>query len=379
MKHIFFFVLLILSCQLHAQKVAKIIGKCDANKLAKHLDKGGDINEQISESDENGDEFTVSLLVYAVHEGCLDIVQMLVDRKNEIENFDLILSTAFAYSLSRENDDISNLLYQQGPLPKGTCHVCHGNNALMVAAAYGREDWYFKLKPTSDVNFINNVGASLIHAVSSGPSQKIFEDVLQIKSLDINLLDQEEMSCLDYAASNENNPRAFQLLIEAGADHMLSWNIIYWWTMGQVYIDKNIITDRRADVWMIDDQGDNSLMLLSYFYGSLDLSETGGFNSKMLTILNFMIEDIKEGYAKFEFVEQLYINSVTENFLDAMLLISDYSQDSPVYPKYLELIGLICEKHDFCPVYKKEYKKACDIYGEDVVNGWYKEFNLPTE
>ena len=88
---------------------------------------------------------------------------------------------------------------------------------------------------------------------------------------------------------------------------------------------------------------------------------------------------MKNGHGKFDFVEPLYYNSITDHMLDAMFYYSDQKQDQPVYPKYLELLGYLCDNHDFCPVYKKEFKRAVEIYGEETAKAWYQEFNLPEE
>ncbi|MBD3637980.1 MAG: hypothetical protein HUJ25_11550 [Crocinitomicaceae bacterium] len=377
MKQLLLLLLVFGSFTTNAQKVKKIIEKCDSTKLEKYLDTGGDINARVYSNTEEGDEVDVNLLTWAVVKQCKECVEFLITRRDDFDAFDLVVTEAFISSLSIGNEEVSKLLYEQNPLPKGICDACHGNNALMVAATYGREDWYFKLKTESDLSYVNSAGATLMHAAGLGPSKKILEDVLHIGSLDINKKDNEGLTPLDYAAANTENPNAFTSFLNHGADYKQAWNLLYAWCMfPTLKLTNQMIKERREDVWMIDDEGDNCLMLLGYFYTDLAEDEEK-FKKQFVTILNIMIEDFDKDVANLDFVEQLYHQKITMLMLDAMLYIQDFDAELPIYPKYLELIGLICKKQDFCPVYKKEYKRACDIYGEETVNSWYKEFDLP--
>lgn len=379
MRSIIFLLSLVATTNILAQKSIKIIDKCDINKLVKYIDKGGDFNEQLIRYDENNKKFEIGLLTYAVHAQCLEIIQYLLDSKDQIQDFDLEVTEAFIYSLSVGNDEISNLLYEQSPIPHGICDACHSNNALMVSALYGREDWYFKLKPKSDLEYINNYGGTLIHSAASGPSQKILEDVLTIEELDINKADAEQLTCLDYAASNEKNEKAFNTLIEHGADYAFAWNLLYWWSMyPNVPLTDEMIEERRADAWILDDPDENCLMIISYYYHEFDSLE-GEFARRLNILLDILIEDHKEGRSDLAFVRQFYANSVTMNMLDAMLFIEDFNSDQPLYPKYLEFVGMLCEDAEFCPVYKKEFKTACKIYGDEIVTEWYEKYGVPEE
>ena len=378
MRSLLFIALLFSTSQAFAQKVAKVIDNCDQAKLVSYLDKGGDINIKITRYDENDQAFEIGLLTYAVHNECLEIVEFLIERKEEIEDYDLELTQAFIYSLSIGNDNVSAYLFKQEPIAHGICDVCHGNNALMVAATYGRDDWYFKLKESSDLKYINASGSNLIHCAASGPSQVILEDVLTISGLDINRKEEDGLTALDYAASNTDNPLAFQTLIEKGADHKQAWNLLYWWSMyPAVPLTDKMIEDRRADVWMIDEEGDNCLLLLSYFFHELEV-ESGVFAYQLTTVIDIMMEDHKAGKSDLSFVHQFYQNGITMNMLNAMLFIEDFNSDNPVYPKYLEFLGMMCNDAEFCPVYKKEFKTAVKIYG-DAAEEWYNEYNIPTE
>ena len=362
----------------NGQNIPKVLDKCDPIKLQKYIAAGADLNLKVYDYDDNGEELEISYLTYAVHAECLPCIEILVENKDQIEDFDLVVTQAFIYSLSVGDDAISSFLYKQDPIAHGICDVCHGNNALMVAATYGREDWYFKLKEKSDVKYVNAANATLLHAAASGPSQKILDDVLAIEGLDINRKDQEELTPLDYAATNSDNKKAFETLISKGADHKQAWNLMYWWAMyPDLPLSDQMIADRRADVWMIDHEGENCLMLLSYFFHELE-TEQGKFESQLRTVLEIMIEDHEKGTSDLSFVTQFYSEGITNNILDAMLYIEDFNSEAPVYELYLKFLGILCEEAEFCPVYKKEYKTAKKIYGVKV-DEWYEKYNLPTE
>ncbi|UKN03645.1 hypothetical protein K6119_08980 [Paracrocinitomix mangrovi] len=380
MKHIILFSIIISTSIVFGQKTLTAIDKCDVGALEKAIAAGYDINEKFMiPIDEGADEIEANLLSYAVHGECLDAVNYLIERKDQLTDFDLILTEAFIYSLSVGNDEISSVLYAQNPLPKGICDICHGNNAIMVAATYGREDWYNKLKDQSDLSYINHSGANLVTAASSGSSQAILKDVLQSTKLDLNKKDNEGLTPLDYAASNSDNKEAFNTLVKFGADIEKSWNLLYWWTMyPDLELTEDIIKKRKNDVWMIDEDGDNCLMLLSYFYVDF-IEKDKKFEKVLLTIIDIMKEGYENGEGNYDYVKRLYYNKINVNYLNAMLLTDDYTSESPIYPKYLELLSVICEKNDFCPVYKKEYKKACKIYGKEVVTDWYTKYSLPMD
>ena len=359
------YLLLVLPLAAFVQNATNAIEKCDVAKFQKYLDKGGDINVRIELYDEYiFESYESTLMDYAVAWNCMEIIKLLVSQKEKIEDYDLIMTEAFIYSLAFDNEDITEFLYEQHPIEKGICDVCHGNNVLMVAANYGRENWYFKMKEQSDLQYINHTGSNLIHSAASGPSQKILLDVLSIDGLDINKTNSEGLTPLDYAASNEKNPEAFNTLIDHGADPNQAWNLLYWWSMiPSAPLTPEIINDRRDDVWMIDEDGENCLMLISYFVEDID----------------FMMEDIGDGKGDLSFVPQFYQDGITMNILNAMLYIEDFNSENPIYKKYLSLLGALCEKAEFCPVYKKEYKTAVKIYGEEKVSEWYEEYNLPVE
>lgn len=371
--------ILLLSNQIYSQQVFKLVEKCDSVKLDKYFTKGGDINDRLEFTDPQMGEYSFGLLSYATREECIECLQYLLLRKDQFQDFDLALTEAFVFSLSVGNEEISNLLYSYKPIPHGVCDACHGNNALLVAAYYGREDWYFKLKASSDLLYINTSGASLIHCAVNSSSQKILDDVLEIEGLDINKKDMLGFTPLDHAACNSDNPNAFQTLINKGADYKKAWNLLYWWCIYPgITLTDEMIDERRQDVWMIDEEGDNCLMLLSYFYPELD-DGNGRYKQQLEIVTSIMLEDHRKGKSNLDFIPQFYSNGITLNFLDAMLFINDFESEQPVYAQYLNLLGVLCSDGEFCPVYKKEYKTAVKIYGEEQVSEWYDIYNLPTK
>ena len=92
-----------------------------------------------------------------------------------------------------------------------------------------------------------------------------------------------------------------------------------------------------------------------------------------------MQKDLEAGKGDESFGERLYSTGITMNILESMTFVYDFDQEYPLYSNYLKLLGWYCENSDFCPVYKKEYKTAVKIYGEELVNEWYEKYDLPKE
>ncbi|MEZ4922575.1 MAG: ankyrin repeat domain-containing protein [Crocinitomicaceae bacterium] len=380
MKYFVYLLLFFVSFQsLSQKKLTKIIDNCDLEKLQTYLEKEGDYNNLITITSGQGENLDFSLLSYAVGSECTAIVEFLISKEDKFDDWSRIVSEAFVFSLSRDNEEVSQMLYKILPNVRGVCDVCHGNSALMVASVYGKEDWYFKLKPESDLTFINNQEANLLHTAASSPSQKILEDVLTIKDIDLNAKNINGLTALDFAASNEDNPQAFETLINKGADVSQMWNLFYWWAQ---YPNTSITTkeleQRKADLWMVDEEGYIPLMYFAIFHydyeDDMDPSELRDMLEKQLI---YMLETFDQEKKDFKFNEFYYQQKINLSMLDVFFSIEDHVSNNPLLPKYLQLLGKAYAIDGFNTIAVKEYKIACKFYGKDKIDHWFNQYEIP--
>jgi len=186
MKVLLIALTLLISSIAYNQNIKKLIKNNDIVAVEKYINSHVVLDELIFFPQ---DDYSIHPLIYASGVGNYEIVKLFIQNEEKIDDFHDIMSTAFIMSLSLITDSISNYLYNLTPNINETCLPCHGHNAIMVATVYGKEDWYFKLKPKSTLNALSYDGNNLLHlsALNKNFSQKIFDDILTLKEVDINL------------------------------------------------------------------------------------------------------------------------------------------------------------------------------------------------
>lgn len=200
------------------QKIFKYIEKGNTKKVEQYIKNHKKINDTIIIKNEDAlskidEEIIVFPLAYAIKENKLDIVKLFVKDSLKIPNFREQLSAAFALSMSVKNDTLSNYLFGLNPDLSAVCLTCHEQSALIIATLYANENWYFKLKPYSDLTATNHHGQNLMHIVLNhyDYSQIIFDDLLQIEQLQINAKDSFGLRPIDYAIRHNSNTAFYQL------------------------------------------------------------------------------------------------------------------------------------------------------------------------
>ncbi len=357
--------------------IDKIIKKGDVEKLQKFFDKGGDINEELIFNE----ELLVHPLSYAVGEEQLEIVKWFVEHKDKLDNPKHRISEAFVFSLSKKENDIANLLYAQKPDINDKCTNCHEHNALQVAIVYGKLDWYNILKPQTDLTYLSGPGNNLLHLAASGPSEDIFQDVLTIEGLDINLTNNLKMTPLDFAAGNEHNPVAYEILIDRGAEVSAAWNILYYTSTGtsEYILTDELLEARSDDIWIADGDGDIPLEMALYFR---EISED--YNEVQIYMINWllfaMVDDVKKNGLSSGFQESFFEG---KNTLTDIAYISSYlgqdiedEDETNIAQHFLEFVGVVQEAGGDIYLYKSDYKYLKKLFGEDVVNEWYVNYEL---
>ncbi len=209
--------ILIIGINGFGQKLQKILDKNDAEKFEQYIAAGWDLNEGIQvEFEEKGKKVTaeVSPLIYILGKEYKEVFDVHMKHLHSLPNAQDLVTEAFVYSLSLSDDYFAEKLNGKSPSLEGQCDVCHGNTAMMAAATYGKERWYFELKTLSLQDVVNKNGATIFHAAVSGENEKILDDLLTKKVMVnwVNKPDNEGETPLDYAMSSSNFNVVHQLL-----------------------------------------------------------------------------------------------------------------------------------------------------------------------
>lgn len=370
-----FIILLFIGNVNYSQNLKKILDFDDSIKLEKYVSKFGSLDTTIFIK-KNGLNLNVSPLAYAEHNDKEATFEYMLGHMDFFTNPKHILSEVFIHSLSKKDNKTSDRLYEMGVDINDSCTICYGNNAIMVAAAHGNEKWYFKLKPESNLMAVNSEGANLAHSAASSSSQKIVEDIAQIKEIDFNKTDIDGLTPLDYSVWNTEFSSSFDILRKAGADYRLAFNLALRYgyntnpDYGQFEVDK--VEENRKDIFYSNEDGANILDYLAFDYGEI----TSDQYYLLINILDVMKEEMAPNC------------SYTNRFLKDtevsyyMVIISYFNDDEPenevhLFRNYVEFIGKSIEAGYDSPFSKKDYKKACKYFGKDQVNSWFSENGIP--
>jgi hypothetical protein len=218
----------------YSQELQKLIAKGDLAGIQKLEAKGVDIFDYVTVEYRYAGEEEMSTtemypMTYAAARNEVEIVKYYLTKKEEmvrVGSWDDVLGLSFVVSISTRNDELIELLYSHNPNLNVLCESCRGHNAVMVAAAYGMEKWYFKLKEKSLLIFTNEQGANILHIAVAGGSKAIVEDIIYSNFLDIDATDISGNTVLDYALL-DSNTQLFSFLLEKHADLNKSHNLWY--------------------------------------------------------------------------------------------------------------------------------------------------------
>ena len=195
----------------NAQNVKKIIDKGDIQGLAKYIDAQAEIYSEVFLQDV--DQY-VHPMVYASAKEEFEMVKLFVKNKDKIDDFHSIMSIAFAVSLSTNNNKLIEYLYSLDPNINERCETCHGHTAIMIATVYRNENWYFKLKPKSELTLLSQDNNNLLQLATSIDypiNYNIVKDVLTIESLNFNQVNVQNRTALQNSAIAGNDTLYFML------------------------------------------------------------------------------------------------------------------------------------------------------------------------
>ncbi len=197
------------------QNVKKSIDKNDVSALKSYINSVEFIEDEIAFSlkkQNTSKTVYINPLEYAVLTGNMQAVKVLTKQEDKYEDFNETVSKAFNISIKNNNDSLSSYLFQFDPNVNEICNICNGNNAIMYAVNNGNEFWYFKLKPHSELNLINEDGNNVMHLISEHFNSKIFNDLLNSSEIDYNIFNKQNKSPLHIAAINGVDEMFFKLM-----------------------------------------------------------------------------------------------------------------------------------------------------------------------
>lgn len=375
LKSFFILVLWLGAAASHAKDIRTIIDSGDLNALEKYYAKGGSLSELLdidyTHQEETETRYTVMHpMAYASAKNRPDMVAYFIGRKAEMEALGIwqnALSQAFILSLSTKNDSLIQALYDLNPSLEEKCESCRNNNALMVAAVYGLDHWYFKLKPQSDVNWVNENGCNLLHVAVAGGSTPIVKDVLSMKIHDLNAVASSRwlFTPLDYALMDSNETNFF-LLIEAGADITAAPAAWYSAAIGEnealiQYITKHALSEY---MFFTDQAGDMALQV----------AMSANLTAYSLDLMKRMIDYMREAETR----PPADPNHFLENDIHA-LNYPIWEKNKEVYEAFIGFGVLMNEFYNdpyYVPMYHYLTKRAQKAFGKEYVAGVYTFWDI---
>jgi hypothetical protein len=354
------------------QKIKDIIKTGDLDDLKKYEAKGGDIyggfeyEYQLEELEETGWTYMYPM-AYAVAVQKSDMVDYYITNREkavEAEWWDEALSQSFIIAISSGDETLIQKIYALAPNLDAVCDPCRGQNAVMVAAAYGLEEWYFKLKPDSNLSLLSIHDNNLLHVAANGPSHRIFEDVLTGGSFNVNALNSFSESALDYAALN-GNVDYFHHLVQSGADPSQSPNL--WislaWSGNMEILGYLVENNYVSGIFAIDEED---------LHMALHIAMQENHTEFVTRLLDLMLA---ESVSDFSLVDSGAFWDVDVHPLEWPI----DNQNLAMYEAFLNFASVVnsrAEDSTYIPVDKGLTKMANKAFGKEEVAALYEKYGI---
>jgi ankyrin repeat protein len=355
----------------NSQKIKDIIKSGTLESLKKYEAKGGDIYsgfelEYVYEEGYEPEWTYMYPMAYAAGCNKTEIVDYYIankDKSPELEWWSESISQAFIAALSTKNETLIQKIYEQGPDVNALCEACHGQNAIMVASAYDLEEWYFKLKPVSNLYAPSVEGNTLLHVASVSSSHRIFEDVLMSGLYDPNALNYQSFTALDMAAQSGNFD-FFQHLLEQGADinkaPMIWWSAAYSGNM-EIF---NYLKERAPlnGIFNYDEEMDLPLYV----------AMSGNHTEMTEQLVDLMLAETVSNYDR---IDQY---TILDNEVHPLWWAID-SANKTTYEAFLRFASATntqSEDYSYIPVYRWLTKEANKVFGKDYVAELYEKYSI---
>lgn len=353
-------------------KLRKLLDNNDKMGLVDFYNKGYSLETFLMiESFVNGeiDVIDVHPLTYVTNKQNTDLVEFYLNafEKSEegISAYYYAIEEAFVMSMSGKNDEISELLFSYNESKNSVCYPCHSHTATMVAAAYGNEKWYFKLRELGFEDGVSDVGNNLLHCAVTGGSMAIVKDVLSQKRFDVNEINTSINGETPFYLSFEHeSTQIFNLLLKEGGN--CNANNLAWFSAGEIkndeifnYLAKNIEPNYVFAI--------NSELELPVHYAMY-------YNNTKMAL--WLLEKMKENCDVTGLIHSDSFDGISNYF---PLLYAIEFKNKELYEAFLSFASKVyeCTEDNYVvPMYKDYKKYAIKTFGKDYVNSMYAKYSF---
>ncbi|MCH2234948.1 MAG: hypothetical protein MK078_11915 [Crocinitomicaceae bacterium] len=382
MRNTILFLALLIGVSASAQKLGKLIEKNDPDKLQAFIDKGGDLNQEIQTEYRDDDSiYYTHPIIFATVSEATESLKTLIKNKDKIDNYSEYISKAFVLSLSRKDPEIADILFAEGPDVNVECEPCHHASAIMIAASTGKQDWYFKLKPMSNLQHVTPGNQNLLHYAASSPNENITKDVIKIEGLDINMENTEEVTPLAFAMMNIYQPNLFNEMIGHGADPMATKDLVEFAIEGNnldalIYADTN---DLPIPLWDWNDY--SSSYLLQYCVFMHDGPDGGLiYSSEQDEFVDYLMWMYINSAKELENTEEMWDPVYNANTFYNLIDLSLEFDNLPLLDTYFRLVAEVQEVENAVLVFPKKYfKYAVKAWGDMEIGSLLEKYSINTD
>jgi len=370
-KLLFFVFFCISQSFAQSKKLQKILDSGNLQQLKSYYTKNHSLDEFLLIEKKLDDEPSIiemHPLVYVSFKGNIAFIRYYLEVMPEDltvkDLFSELVSEAFIASLSGKDDEISTLLFSYDVNKYAVCSACKNHTAIMVAAAYGNEKWYFKLRELDFPDGISTKGNNILHCAVSGGSVKIVTDILAQKRIDINATNQDYFKAtpLDYSVSLESDS-IFNLLINEGADCN---------TSGYIWFATAETTNPNIWNYLINHANTNDLQKIDDYYET-PLHYAMYFDNTMVAL--WMMEKLKEIYCG----SNVYQSESFDGSYNHPLWYPIILKNKELFEAYVAFsthINAYHQDYTLFPIYTRFKKSASKTFGKDFVTTVYNKYNV---
>lgn len=368
MKLTIAFITLLIPVFLNAQNddLKQLLNRGDINKLQSYYTKGNLLENYVTISEKNDTPMVrVHPIVYAVKLQNVNLIkyylELFQNSEKGFSGFQKEISEAFIYSLSKDNEEISELLLGCNVGKSMECSLCNNYSALMTAATYGKEKWYFRLKELNfEVSKPSN-GNNLLHCAAYGGSVPIVKDVLAMKIFDVNEANNDHQTSF-YLSFRHESKEVFDILLQAGGE--CNTNEYAWFSASEIVNSdiKNFIFNFTKIEYLFTPNEYYELPVYQAIYK----------NNEMM-IYSMLDEMVKHC----DLIKTIPEQCLDGNYVYFPLYSALENNNKFVYEAWLSFVSQIYLCHgDFSkvPMYKDYKKNASKTFGRSYVNNRYDEY-----
>lgn len=250
------------------QNIKQVIEQGNLKKAQKWLNKGENLDQLLSVTDEDGNSYLLHPLEYAALNQQFEMATLFIDNSEKFEQINNYYNSAFSSTINYNNIEFTKYMLALGADVNAYCKNCHNAPAIAIALNYNLFNIY-KLLLQEGARLVNEgAGYDVIYAAAGCDSLPLLKHLVEVEKLNIESIDKWGMGVLQ-AAFNHGKIENAKYLISKGADISkkdLKGNSILYYASNYVtfkYADellkeKNIVAHPN-DAWQITILDDKEL------------------------------------------------------------------------------------------------------------------------